>query len=73
MRRGIAPRHVAVFGFDQHVTLGVDENGRERMIAVRHRAAGDREAAAQELCVALAWVARAPFVSRLVCWHRRDP
>src|SRR4051794_1356907 len=59
MRRGIVRRHVAVFRLDQHAAIGIDEDGRERMISVRHGAAGDSKAVAQEMRVARLCLGRA--------------
>src|SRR4051812_38333085 len=51
MRGPVMRRHVAVFGFDEHVAIVIDENRAEGMIAMAERAAGDFERPAQKMLV----------------------
>src|SRR6185437_14353567 len=43
--------HVTVFGLDQDVAAGIDQDRAERMVAVRHRAPRDIERATQEFFI----------------------
>ena len=52
MRGAVLRGHVAVRGLDQHLAIGADQDGPERMIAVRRRAARDIEGAAEKMLVA---------------------
>ena len=53
MRGAVMGGHVAVLGLDQHLAVPVDEDGAERMVAMRHGAARDLEGPAQEVLVEL--------------------
>jgi len=51
MRGAVMIRHVAILGLDQHVAIGIDQNGAERMVAVGRGAAGDLERPPQKMFV----------------------
>ena len=52
MRGAVMGGHVAVLGLDQHLAIGIDQNGAEGMVAVGHGAARDLERPPQEMRVA---------------------